>query len=181
MTLGSPADFALLQQLRHQYGVLKDVAPGRCRHDNGQLMVLCSDGDVFPKLFDYHRQLLKLDRLHPLAWNGGGLRLDVHSILGQHHNSAEVLLNDIIDARKLKNMSVIELWTHYPCGAADLAGMGVMDIIQSIVNAKQFLRQSFGANDPVKIIPLCHVAWANHKRRSYYIDLARYKQFINQK
>lgn len=175
-TSGSAIDFATLAKLR-EHGVLNDVVPERCRHDNGLVMVSCSDGDQFSELFDHHRRLLKLDRLHPLAWNGGGLRLDINSILGQRRNSAEVLFDDIVDARKLKTMDTIELWTHYPCGAAGLAGMNVLDIIQSIIHAKQFLRQRFGADDPVRVIPLCHVAWANHKKRSYFIDIDRYRSF----
>lgn len=109
-------------------GVLRNyLARGR----NGQIIVACSDGDQMKDLL-LHKWLEairsgRMFRPHLLTNHGGAMNVDPTCTLypGMSNN----LLKQIRQAEghNLKGITSVNLCIHAPCGAAEMAGMSILD------------------------------------------------------
>ena len=152
---------------------------------NGSIFVACSDCDRFHGYFTDLAEPFRC-RVHTHALNGGAILLDpvLPEKAGEHGEAIKGAANAIIGltgiegAKALKkDLDLISLLSHFPCGMAGVLGMEFGDVILSTLAAKQRLKQHFGEDE--KILALISIDWRNsdredeHERgiRTYAISL----------
>ena len=155
-------------------GVLQDSGTQKLDLRKGVILVHCADGD---QVHDKYTHMVKAfealgiaPRTHILSLNGGALRIPANSPLNakvQHHH---VYMENIVEARTLKGIDSIQLGVHYPCGAATLAGLSVIDCLMLLHQARMDV---LGLNHGVTVVCTLHVDYGDNRKRTYQICLDR--------
>jgi hypothetical protein len=154
----SDNDTLTILRLRDQ-NVLKEVGPHLIDQSQGAILVSCADGDQIPDIFTYHAEMQnghrKDPRIHMFGWNGGALRLAPDSPANKVGHTTQLdLLQDIGDALHMKQMSVVALYVHAPCGKAKASGISVYDTVRLLFAAKDTVKIAF---PDIKVACFCHV------------------------
>jgi hypothetical protein len=166
------ADIPVIEQLLGE-GVFRDIKPEELPKD-GDIIIACADGDrIFDTLF-HHRGLCEGGRPchHLLSLNSGPLLLPVDSPTARYAEGV-ILLEHALGGRKLKGVNTVHLYGHWPCGAAGLANLSLVECLTLLGSAKERLLDFFRSfDDPPKVIPLFHVHFVHsgEQMRSYYFD-----------
>lgn len=179
----SEKDKAAIEALRNE-GILLDVEAYRLDQKNGVILISCADGDQMCDIFAHQVKAqigqCKDPRIHTFGWNGGALRLAPKSRANKPGRStAKDLLEDVRDARRMKNINTIALYVHAPCGKANACDISVIETLNLLMAAKEQIKKE---NDGVKVACFFHVDYANEKKRTYFISrhkwLEKRKEFV---
>lgn len=172
------ADLQLIKRLR-EAGIFEDVDPHRIKNNHqGFIVVVCGDCDQATDIHGHHSSITsrigQLRGIHEFKLNGGALRLPLKSPLNKKGLPADkVLLRDIKDAIFLKEMQTIVIYAHFPCGAAGLCGLTVLEQLDLLVKAKRRLKKEFSE---VKVACFFHVDYTNGRKRTYFISLQNWEE-----
>lgn len=160
-------DYRTILEMRRD-GWLAPIANGRLDHrldiKNGLQLVACSDCHQFRDMFDHiSRFVTERDGhgfIHATLLNGGALLLPMESRVRKLGiPSDDVIIANLMDARRLKGIATVALYAHAPCGAAALAGVTFREIIELLRDAKdrvKALLTSVGEK-PFQVACFCHV------------------------
>lgn len=151
--------------------ILTDVEAPELNLDHGVIIVTCADGDQMPDLFSFQTRLFNIRGIHPrvhtLALNGGALLIPEKSPLNKENGEDRVLLAHLRDARKLKNIDTIVLYVHAPCGAAGLADLNFMQVMELLLEAKARIKKELPG---ALVACFCHVDWGENIKRTYFVS-----------
>ncbi|MBI5222333.1 MAG: hypothetical protein HY980_02445 [Candidatus Magasanikbacteria bacterium] len=118
-------------------------------------IVACSDGQRLPEITTFHQRLAEsqisagLDSccIHTLALNGGGLLLAEESpVVNPNLREDRVFHEHLCDAIRIKGLDAngkrptIVLYTHMPCGAAELHNLDPVEQMEWLALAKERLK-----------------------------------------
>ncbi|KKR48923.1 MAG: hypothetical protein UT86_C0002G0098 [Candidatus Magasanikbacteria bacterium GW2011_GWC2_40_17] len=151
----SLVDLRLVEQLRQDvilrnFDVVKSQDPGR------MVIVDCADGSRKLELLLHHYNLAQtagdvaMDEcvFHDPSLNGGGLLLHPESPLIKPHLRQHLTLLDSIEGGvHFKNLDgngarpLILIYAHTPCAAATAYRLNIVEQMQWIVRAKQYLKE----------------------------------------
>jgi hypothetical protein len=171
----SHQDLGIIASLR-EAEVLQNVEANRLDQTNGVILVACPDGDRFPDMFEHqalmqrgHRSVL---RIHPLNMHGGALACAPCSPVNTHRRADEIFLGQITDARALKKIDVVALYTHAPCGAAGLHGVRLSTVLAHHMRAKRKIK---ARNEGIQVACFFHVDYGRDslgkvKQRTYFFS-----------
>lgn len=167
----SEEDRTAIEILRKE-GILLDIEAHRLDQRNGVILVSCADGDQMCDIFAHQVKIqigqCKDPRIHTFGWNGGALRLAPKSPTNKvGRSTAKDLLEDISDARKMKNIDTVALYVHAPCGKANACDISVIETLNLLMAAKERIKKE---NNGVKVACFFHVDYANGKKRTYFIS-----------
>lgn len=127
---------------------------------------------VLPKMLlegcDWPRWLLFISSLF-LSFVGFVLRQDL------------VVLANIWGAIKLKNIKTVVMQLHFPCGAAGLCHMSVLEQLDHLILAKQRVKRIF---KQVRVPCFVHVDWpedggSKHRRRTYFVKTNELRSWLS--
>lgn len=169
----------LLRDLEVLRGLDPDQLP---QHEEGWLLLPCSDGHRFRDLWNFH--LEKCGRgscHHPLAELGGTLVLGHGSPLAKTRRGFhvdEVLIDKIEDSLSFKNLRNVAAYTHFPCSAADAFSLSPWQQLDLFASAVRRLHREF---PHTHVVPFCHVHYPdnyhqNKEFRTYFVDLELYEE-----
>ncbi|MBI5230079.1 MAG: hypothetical protein HY981_02145 [Candidatus Magasanikbacteria bacterium] len=173
-------EIKFLEQFRSE-GVLEDINTKRVDASRGAILVTCADGDQMADVFQQTEHLSF--RLHTLSLNGGGLILPEESpanILltppdcSKQIKLGDVFLGQIITARALKNINLIALHVHCPCGVAGAFKIGPRELIALLVAAKDRIKKSIPG---IKVCAFIHIAWPDGRKRTYFVSREKWRAY----
>jgi hypothetical protein len=169
----TPVDLEFIQDLK-DVSIIRKIKMVDKGLTNGFVFCTCGDCERFPDNYRYQKKLLRASDAvdfmpHMLALNGGPLLIPEDSPLNMSGESI-VMKKQIADSLALKNLNVILLMLHAPCGAAQLTNMTLEETFRVYYKAVIYLRE---AHPSVEIITQCHL----HKPdqfSTYSINIDRY-------
>jgi len=179
MTAASAADYQLVRDLRAQ-SIFKDLVPDLMPAQNGTIVVPCADGERITNLLTQHWAICGSGRNchHTISLNGGPLLLPKGSPVA-HLGERRVLLEHAYGGHRLKAVTTIVLYGHWPCGAALGAGLSLQEALAYCVEAKDVIRTFFRKRGLEPDVILCfHVDYANGRQRSYYFDRRLWEAWV---
>ncbi|KKR99685.1 MAG: hypothetical protein UU49_C0004G0016 [Candidatus Magasanikbacteria bacterium GW2011_GWC2_41_17] len=140
-------------------------------------IVACSDGQRLPEITTFHLRLAEnqmpgagLDSccIHTLALNGGGLLLAEESpVVNPNLREDRVFHQHLCDAIRIKGLDAngerptVVLYTHMPCGAAELHDLDPLEQMELIALAKDRLKT---AHPAWRILLCVHVHYPTNGR-----------------
>jgi hypothetical protein len=152
-------------------GILQDVNKHRLDQDQGVILVTCADGDRFPDIFNFQVKLQEHcrphPRIHPLSWHGGAITCIPRSPVNTRRDSHLTFLDQIKAAPGLKDINLIALYAHAPCGAASLAGLSVEQVIALQIKAKKRIK---ALNTGAKVVCFFHIDHGEEKKRTNFLS-----------
>ncbi len=162
-------DKGYIAQLR-EGGVLKDDDGKKLHTPQGVIMVACSDGDQMADVFEHTCQLAESGggkkRVHTLMNHGGAMLLSPRAPLYEDHAADEFLIRQINEARKMKKIDTVALVVHAPCGAANMADLSVIEVIDHMFRGKKQLKERW---PNMKVACFVHVDFGDRKRM-YFVS-----------
>ena len=173
----------VLKKLVEVEGLLIVPEPYKLDLSRGAIVVACSDGDQMDDLFDDIRRLSAEQgmkpRPHLLTEHGGAMVLsrDWHDPV--RPGRANRLIEDILDARDMKDIYTILLFCHAPCGKAGACNVGIEDSIGHLMKAKRVVK---GLDSRFQVRCFTHVDWhdeavsGEHRKETYFISAERWYQ-----
>lgn len=178
------ADYALVRTLREKR-ILEDVTPELFRAAEGAITVFCGDCDQSHDLGPQQRNFCanhhSHPRVHDIALNGGGLLLAEDSPLHAGLPQDLVLVHSIVGAHRLKGISTVALYTHCPCGAANLVGFSFQRILEELFKGKARLRALLETRQlNLKLVCFVHIDYGEFldgKRRTYYVGRQKWEAY----
>ena len=176
MTEDSQVWGPFVAQLR-DLAVLRDLDPDQLPpHEEGWLLLPCSDGHRFRDMWNYH--LEKCGRgpcHHPLSYLGGALALgdplSPLAITKRGFRADEVLLDAIGDSLEFKHLRNIAAYTHFPCSAAGAAKLSPREQFDLFEKASIRLHKQFSQT---RVVAFCHVHYPDNRFRTYFADIKLY-------
>jgi hypothetical protein len=174
----SAEDRALIEELR-AFGVFQDIDEHRLDQSNGVMLITCSDGDRFPDIFQ-HQARMQADcrpdpRIHVFAWHGGVLACAPVSPINARKDAHRVFLDQITVARSMKQIDVIPIYAHAPCGAAALNHVGLEQVLTLQFEAKNQIKKE---NPGIVVFPFFHVDYGDGKCRSYFLSRQKWEEWV---
>lgn len=171
-------DVRLIRLLR-EANVLVDVDGHKLNAPNGVIPVVCPDCDQAADIDGHVHKLLDESggkiRLHSLKQHGGGMLISEACPLDREFNIDRYLLKHIGIARSLKDINTIILYVHAPCGAAQLEGLNVVEILYHVVEAKRRVKATW-PND--RISCYIHVDYTNERKRTYFLGRGAFERWF---
>lgn len=162
----------LVAELRSE-GVLRDVDGHLLDQKDGVILITCSDGDRFFDIFQHqcrmqaeHRQGLD-PRTHVFAWHGGALACAPCSPINKRDEDHLVFLNQITAARNMKQIDIVALYAHAPCGAACASGISLEESLLLQMQAKAEIKN---LNRGIKVACFFAVDYDGCKKRTYFLS-----------
>ncbi len=173
-------DVRLIHLLR-EAKVLVNVDGRKLHAPNGVIPIVCPDCDQAADIDGHIHRLLDESggkvRLHSLKQHGGGMLLSEACPLDREFHIDKYLLKHIGVARSLKDINTIILFVHAPCGAAQLEGLNVVEILYHVVEAKKRVKSVW----PKDLISCyIHVDYANEKKRTYFLSRKAFEQWFSE-
>jgi hypothetical protein len=158
--------------------VLQDVEGHRLDQSEGVILVTCADGDRYFDVFQ-NQVLMQAShrtdpRIHALSWHGGALACAPCSPINRRKHADLVFLDQVADARKLKNINLVALYAHAPCGAAGLCGLSLEETVALQVRAKKKIKT---LNQGVQVGCFFHVDYGESKQRTYFLSRERWEKW----
>ena len=167
-------DTKLLQEFI-AFGIFEEIKPDLVPDHAGTVLVACGDGEHTDDWFPHHIKTWPgRKRHHLLLLNGGPALIPKGSPLAEH-GEGEVLLNHIVKAKVLKGVKTNVLLGHWPCGAADLADIGLEEYLLLCLQAKREVRKF--VNDDSKTLLFLHIAYQG-KKRTYRVNREKLEQHL---
>lgn len=149
-------DFTLAMNLI-QAGLLTELEPKRIQRiaPTGAVLITCGDRDRFTGHLSGCQRIIPV---HILSLNGGAL------LLGSEIDEVrqQVLLEDCIEAMRLKELCFVFNLSHFPCGKATALGIGLRENILANLQGKEKLRRALNqAELPSKtgVLPIISIDW----------------------
>jgi len=175
MTVASAADYALIRILRDK-GVLKDLAPELMPTQDGTIVIPCADGERITNVLMRHWEVCNGRKCHhTLSLNGGPLLIPKKSPVA-NLSEGKVLLEHAYGGHRLKSVSTVVLYGHWPCGAALGAGLSLFEALEYCIQAKDATRSFFRQKGLEPDVLLCfHIDYLNGRQRSYFFDRSEWK------
>lgn len=177
----SESDREIVRSLRENHRVLMDVNDTNCLDvRNGIIHIGCPDGDqlmdILGRSVRMFEQQQVTPRIHPPSLHGGAILIPEESPL----NSAEyphdrILMKHIRDAARMKDMTVVALYAHAPCGAATECGLTVLDEIDLLMAAKRRVKT---AHPELKVACFFHVDKGGGNKRTYFVSRAAWERYV---
>lgn len=180
MTTASTADYELIEDLIAA-GVLGSIEGEMIPHAEGTVLVSCADGDRISHILQTHWDICTgRDCHHVLTMNGGPLLIPEHSpIADPDLKEGPVLLKHITVGAKLKKTTTIVVYGHWPCGAAILANVSLLESLRLYVGAKARIRNIMRVHEMEPTIVSCfHVDYGNGKKVSYHFERDNWHKWL---
>ncbi len=170
MTTASLADYQLIQTLRG-VGVLKDLEGPRIPAERGTIVIPCADGDRITDLLTKHWGVCDGHPCHhTLSLNGGPLLIPESSPIAKL-GEGQIIKEHAYGGHRLKAVTTVMLYGHWPCGAAITNGLSLYDTLVCCVSAKDEMRTFLQSRGIEPTVILCfHVDYADGRKKSYYFD-----------
>lgn len=178
-----PYQQAVVYRAMRRAGLLQDVDGDRLKPRRGVVAVICGDGDQSHDIFKYLGDICQFygeRRVHPVALNGGPLLIAKNLPLSANLPDGDVLMRHALDGADIKQIDVIIVKGHAPCGAA---GKHKADdpeqVVAGILEARQALRAETERRDPdaargIRIAPCIQISWGEENFRRFRQDEAGY-------
>lgn len=170
-------DRELAQALRSA-NVFQNMASRELDLSDGVIIVPCADGDQMPDLFTHELGLFAElgipPRVHELALNGGALLIPQDSPVRREGTEDRVLVQHLKDAQTLKNINLVMLYAHAPCGAAALAGLDLRGVVKLLMAAKTRIKEEIPT---FKVACFLHIDWGGGKRRTYFVSRDEWEEW----
>lgn len=165
---------ALLRDLE----VLRDLDPDKLPpHEEGWLLLPCSDGHRFRDMFNFHLEKCGHGPCHhPLTSLGGALVLGKSSPLAvtkRGYRADEVLLDTIEESLELKGLRNMAAYTHFPCSAAGSVNLSPRQQFDLFESAIDRLHRRFRQT---RVVAFCHVHYLANKYRTYFANTELYSE-----
>jgi hypothetical protein len=166
----SEADYKLIRALR-EAGVLKNLNGDLIPAERGTIVIPCADGDRLTDLLTTHWGACNGHPCHhTLSLNGGPLLIPAKSPVARL-GEGRVLLEHAYAGHKLKTVTTVVLYGHWPCGAALGANLSLYEAFEYCIKAKDATRKFLRGKGLEPTVILCfHVDYANGRKTSYFFD-----------
>lgn len=173
-------EISFLKNLR-RHDILENIDKKRVDASQGAILVTCADGDQMADVFQQTENFSR--RLHTLSLNGGGLLLPEKSPANLRLTSddcskqvrlGDVFLEQIIVAKALKNINLIALHVHAPCGIAGAFKISPRELIELLAAAKDRLKKALPDS---RVCAFVHIAWPDGRKRTYFVSRAKWRNF----
>ncbi|MCE9628577.1 MAG: hypothetical protein K8Q91_01125 [Candidatus Vogelbacteria bacterium] len=151
-------------------GTLKEL--GQNGIDLGQtrsVIIACGDADRFPELLGFHQNTTNNVYHHVIAVNGG-------AFLMYRFWTRWALFAQIIWAIRLKELEMIALYVHWPCGAAmNIHNLELREVIRRLQWVRQWLEKALTVmaqgklamiKEPPQVVALVHVDRCCHSHET---------------
>lgn len=184
----TPEDYEFIRQSRYpenQKGFLEDLDAGHFLRREPTIIVCCSD---FFRSHDMTQWMARLrgflpaenPLMHRLQWHGGMIRLIYGSPTNDElPSSDQVFLREIRRAVELTRITDIVGIGHWPCMEVLNHDMGVADVVDDLLAARERLKREIG-HRALQVRPVLHVDYGNELppsgMRSYYVSPRRYAE-----
>lgn len=144
-------DLRLAEKMIHA-DLLTEIRPEKIRElaPEGAILITCGDRDRVTGHFTGCQSIVPI---HLIALNGGGLRLAD----GIDQSAKNLITGECIDAMSLKGIRFIFCLSHYPCGKGDILGMDLKTNIIANLQAKDYLKRTFGS--AVGVLSMVGIDW----------------------
>jgi hypothetical protein len=171
-------DRKLITALR-EANVFQDVANNLLDQRNGAILITCSDGDQFCDVF-HHQEKLQTEqrphpRIHTFAWHGGILACAPRSPINKRGYAHLILLDQIRDARAMKDINVVIARAHAPCGAARNKGIGFRKVVALQFRAQQRIKT---LNEGIVVACLFDIDYGDRKR-TYFVSRRKWEDWVH--
>ncbi len=146
------ADLQLAAQMIHA-GLLTEIRAEKIRElaPAGATLITCGDRD---RVTGHVMGCQDIVPVHLIALNGGTLLLS--DKVGDEL-SKQVIMNNCVETRALKDIHFVFCLSHFPCGKGDFLGMGLRENILANLRAKDFLKRTFGS--AVGVLSMVGIDW----------------------
>lgn len=130
---------------------------------HGLQLVACSDCHQFRDMFGHISNFVTErdghGHIHATLLNGGALLLPIVSRVRGMIPADAVIIANLMGARRLKGISTVALYSHAPCGAAEMAGVNFRETIQLLKEAKDRVKNllTCSGEKPFHVACFCHV------------------------
>lgn len=183
LDLKNPKDrevFETLEAMRYGENVLRDISPADLKARSGFIKIMCPDGDQIEHKFQQANEWcqahgIKL-RAHPLTYHGGaGAIVEDSPMNSEVFRNHLTVVENIKIAKKVKGFELIVLAVHFPCGMACACNVGVVQSLELLLAAREYLVDQF---PDMQVVPFVHVAWPD-KKRYYFLKAREFNAFKN--
>lgn len=168
----SPVDYGVIVEWKakprpQSERVLQKLAGHRIPRARA-MTITCPDPFRVFDIYDTHRGVAGLDPALPALF-GGPLLVPEDSPLVQERHEDLVLMNQVTLGVEHLDVRVLALYFHWPCKAAALVGLTLVEAVQLLVKARRRMEMAFPAVD---VACYFHVDYRPHdsKMRSYFFN-----------
>lgn len=175
------ADYKLIRKLRERK-VLEDLNGQLLPAERGTIVIPCADGDRITDILTSHWAACSGRPCHhTLSLNGGPLLIPRNSPVNRM-GAGELLLEHAYAGHKLKEVTTIVLYSHWPCGAAITSGMSLHEAIEFSIRAKDRTRRFMQRKGLEPTVALCfHVDWTNGVKNSYFFNRDAWNDMLEER
>ena len=164
-----------------KFGVLQDIEEHLLDQANGAILVTCSDADQFGEVFR-HQCNLQIShrpepRVHTFAWHGGALACAPCSPVNKRKHAHLVFLDQVSDARILKDIHVVVSRIHAPCGAARMNAVEIEEEMAIHIRAKQQIKN---LNQGIVVACFFDVDYGDGKKRTLFVSREKWEMWAEQ-
>ncbi len=171
--------------------VLRPVERHQILAPRGFMTFLCPDCDQFNDkiefLFSVVGHSCNLRRIHPFGLHGGGLLIapsspiSIGSVDEKLTYEQAIMVHQIKAAMKMKNLDILVMGCHAPCGAAYGVPVDVFNLFRHTFEAKQWLKQQIPG---LRVAVFPHIDYSDGngndgKKRTYSISGKDFWEFAN--
>lgn len=158
--------------------VLGHHIPERLNVSDGVILVCCADGDQFAKMMDHMRDTVIVagvkPRIHTLAHHGGALLVSPQCPLFKEHKIDLFMRTQLQQAQTMKDINTVVLSVHAPCGAASMAKLSTIELIDHMMRAKLVVKADL---PQVKVLCVLFVDFGNGDKRSFTVARKDWDRF----
>ncbi len=169
--------FNFIKILRERGILLEIDGSAFDKEDKGSILITCGDRDRITDIFSHLREMTQM---HTLMLNGGGILLADSCFIRR-----QIILEDCLDANRIKGITFIKTLSHFPCGKALQRGHTAKDIILMTLEGKRNIIKTLSARiKNLRVLALLHVDWRDSNTperglRTYVINLKNYNLIEN--
>lgn len=162
-----------------QEGRLVVPEPHKLDLSQGAIVVPCADGDQMEHLTAQVKEMCIVQsaqpRLHKLTTHGGAVILSPEWPDTKPNNTRpQNLVEDIIDAQMMKDISTILLFGHAPCGKVGMCGVTVQESVYHLMQAKRRMKACPGPARTIRCF--MQVDWGGGDKQIYFLPVERWTQ-----
>ncbi len=164
-----------------KFGVLRDIENHCLDQANGAILITCSDADQFAEVFQHQCGMQTVHRPHPrihvFGWHGGPLACAPCSPVNKRKHAHSVFLDQISDARVLKDIHAVASRAHAPCGAARMNHIEIEQEMALHMRAKQQIKT---LNQGIVVAPFFDVDYGDGRKRTYFVSRESWEAWAKQ-
>ncbi len=174
----SDEDVRIVRSLR-EASVLENVDTHQIAAPNGFMAMVCSDCDHSEDKFQFLCRICSTPRprVHFFALNSGGMLLSPSSPT-REGNEEDIFTRHVKNTMAMKNMDLLILKCHAPCGAAYAHSLNFYDVLRHAFEGKRYVKSKIPELRVAVFVQVYHAE--DERRRTYFVEGKKWLKYAKE-